>query len=63
MRIAVTRFKGTDRAFETFPNQLQDLLSKSIDNAVTECIVYPKYEVGPYINVPLLLRLMISPDL
>ena len=41
----VARFKGTDSTFSSFPKRLEHVLSKSIDNVVTECIVFPEYEV------------------
>ena len=43
----VIRFKGTDSTFSSFPRRLEHVLSKSIDNVVTECITFPEYEVGP----------------
>lgn len=41
----VARFKGTDSTFSSFPKRLEHVLSKSISNVVTECIVFPEYEV------------------
>lgn len=52
----VARFKGTDSTFSSFPKRLEHVLSKSIDNVVTECIVFPEYEVSPRIDFSLLLR-------
>lgn len=40
------RFKGTDSTFSSFPKRLGHVLSKSIDNVVTECVVFPEYEVS-----------------
>lgn len=37
-------FKGTDSTFSSFPKRLEHVLSKSIDNVVTECIIFPEYE-------------------
>ncbi|KAF9782273.1 hypothetical protein BJ322DRAFT_1009506 [Thelephora terrestris] len=37
-------FKGTDSTFSSFPKRLEHVLSKSIDNVVTECLVFPEYE-------------------
>lgn len=37
-------FKGTDSTFSSFPKRLEHVLSKSIDNVVTECVVFPEYE-------------------
>ena len=42
----VARFKGTDSTFSSFPKRLEHVLSKSIDNVVTECVVFPEYEVN-----------------
>jgi len=42
----VFRFKGTDSTFSSFPKRLEHVLSKSIDNVVTECAVFPEYEVS-----------------
>ena len=55
----VARFKGTDSTFSSFPKRLEHVLSKSIDNVVTECIVFPEYEVGPQIDPPLPQRLTV----
>lgn len=43
---SVVRFKGTDSTFSSFPKRLEHVLSKSIDNVVTECVVFPEYEVS-----------------
>ena len=43
---SVVRFKGTDSTFSSFPKRLEHVLSKSVDNVVTECIVFPEYEVS-----------------
>ena len=51
---AVARFKGTDSTFSSFPKRLEHVLSKSIDNVVTECIVFPEYEVFPHDGFSLL---------
>lgn len=48
----VTRFKGTDSTFSSFPKRLEHVLSKSIDNVVTECVVFPEYEVSCPFFVP-----------
>ena len=42
----VVRFRGKDTTFKTFPDHLKDKLSESIDNMVTECIVFPQYKVS-----------------
>ena len=42
----VVRFKGKESTFNSFPKRLEHMLSKSIDNVVTECIVFPEYEVS-----------------
>ena len=42
----VVRFKGKESTFSSFPKRLEHVLSKSIDNVVTECIVFPEYEVS-----------------
>jgi hypothetical protein len=42
----VVRFKGKESTFGSFPKRLEHVLSKSIDNVVTECIVFPEYEVS-----------------
>lgn len=56
----VTRFKGTDSTFSSFPKRLEHVLSKSIDNVVTECIVFPEYEVSHWVCPHLLLSLTVS---
>jgi hypothetical protein len=48
----VARFKGTDSTFSSFPKRLEHVLSKSIDNVVTECIVFPEYEVSHLLVLP-----------
>ena len=48
----VVRFKGTDSTFSSFPKRLEHVLSKSIDNVVTECIVFPEYEVSFPLRIP-----------
>ncbi|KAF9646961.1 hypothetical protein BDM02DRAFT_3083890, partial [Thelephora ganbajun] len=42
--IFIHGFKGTDSTFSSFPKRLEHVLSKSVDNVVTECIVFPEYE-------------------
>jgi len=37
-------FMGSDSTFGLFPQCLKEVLSESIDSAVTECIIYPKYD-------------------
>lgn len=43
---SVVRFKGTDSTFSSFPKRLEHVLSKSVDNVVAECIVFPEYAVS-----------------
>ena len=43
---SVVRFKGTDSTFSSFPKRLEHVLSKSVDNVVTESIIFPEYEVS-----------------
>jgi len=45
----VVRFKGKESTFSSFPKRLEHVLSKSIDNVVTECIAFPEYEVCPWV--------------
>jgi len=42
--IFIHGFKGTDSTFSSFPKRLEHVLSKSIENVVTECIIFPEYE-------------------
>ena len=35
-----------DSIFGSFPKHLEHVLSESIDNMVTECIIFPAYEVS-----------------
>lgn len=37
-------FKGTDTTFVDFPARLQHVLNETIENVVSECIVFPAYE-------------------
>ena len=46
IRIVVISFKGSNYTFGVFPSRLQGILRGSIADAVTECIVYPTYEVN-----------------
>lgn len=58
----VVRFKGTDSTFSSFPKRLEHVLSKSIDNVVTECVVFPEYEVSlPPVLPSYKIELTVSP--
>jgi len=42
--ILIHGFMGSGTTFESFPERLERMLSESVDNVVTECIVSPEYK-------------------
>lgn len=43
--IFIHGFKGDNDTFAKFPERLQHILTETVPNCKTECIVFPAYEV------------------
>ena len=54
--IFIHGLKGDAKSFKTFPQRIQDILSKSLPDTTVECVVSPTWEVRLLVFVPILVH-------